>query len=196
MPFGALITKLFGKQVEDLGLQFKIIAPDHGLIYRKNRAWVLEAYRRWAAAEVEPKALVIYDTMWHSTEMLAEAFTQGLTDAGVEAQLHHLRRTHYSDIVAELLEAGLFLLGSPTLNNGMFPTVGQFFTYLKGLKPKNKAAMAFGSFGWSGQAVGLITEELKNMGLTIAHEGFRVKYIPDPAELKEARPGVAPCPSP
>jgi flavorubredoxin len=186
LPFGALITKLL-KQVEDLGLTFKIIAPDHGLIYRKNIGKVLDSYRRWAAAEADPKALVIYDSMWHSTEMLAEAFIQGFTDAGVEAQLHHLRATHYSDILAELLEAGLFMLGSPTLNNGIFPSVGQFITYLKGLKPKNKAACAFGSYGWSGQAVGIITEELKNMGLTLAHEGFRVKYIPDPAELKEAR---------
>jgi flavorubredoxin len=186
LPFGPLITKLL-KQVEDLGLTFKIIAPDHGLIYRRHIGQVLESYRRWAAAEADPKALVIYDSMWHSTEMLAEALVQGLTDAGVEAQLHHLRATHYSDILAELLEAGLFMLGSPTLNNGLFPSVGQFITYLKGLKPKNKAACAFGSYGWSGQAVGIITEELKNMGLTLAHEGFRVKYIPDPAELKEAR---------
>jgi flavorubredoxin len=186
LPFGGLITKLL-KQVDDLGLTFKIIAPDHGLIYRKNIGMILEAYRRWAAGEVEAKALVIYDTMWHSTEMLAGALVQGLMDAGVEAQLHHLRRTHYSDILAELLEAGLFLLGSPTLNNGIFPSVGQFLTYIKGLKPKNKAAAAFGSYGWSGQAVGIITEELKSMGLTIAHEGYRIKYIPDPEELTEAR---------
>ncbi len=186
LPFGALITKLL-KQVDDLGLTFKIIAPDHGLIYRKNIGMILDAYRRWAAGEVEAKALVIYDTMWHSTEMLAKALVQGLMDAGVEAQLHHLRRTHYSDILAELLEAGLFLLGSPTLNNGIFPSVGQFLTYIKGLKPKNKAAAAFGSYGWSGQAVGIITEELKSMGLTIAHEGYRIKYIPDPEELTEAR---------
>ena len=134
-----------------------------------------------------PKALVIYDTMWHSTEMLARAFTQGLTDAGVEAQLHHLRRTHHSDIVTEVLDAGLLLFGSPTLNNQMFPTMGEFLTYLKGLAPKNKAAAAFGSFGWSGQAVGLITKELEAMKLKVVHEGFRVKYIPDPEELAAAR---------
>jgi flavorubredoxin len=136
---------------------------------------------------VEPKALVIYDTMWHSTEMLAVAFIEGLRDAGVEAQLHHLRNTHYSDIVTEVLDAGLLLFGSPTLNNGVFPTVSQFLTYLKGLKPKNKAAAAFGSYGWSGQAVGLINQELQAMKLKMVHEGFQVKYIPDPEELNAAR---------
>jgi flavorubredoxin len=186
MPFGALITQLFGK-IAQLGLTFRIIAPDHGLIYRQNIDWVLKAYQRWAAGAVEPKALVIYDTMWHSTERLAEAFIQGLTDAGVEAQLHHLRRTHPSDIVTEVLDAGLLLFGSPTLNNQMFPTMGEFLTYLKGLAPKNKAAAAFGSFGWSGQAVGLITKELEAMKLKVVHEGFKVKYIPDPEELAAAR---------
>ena len=186
MPFGGLITQLFDK-IAKLGLTFKIIAPDHGLIYRRNPAWVLQAYQRWAAGAVQPKALVIYDTMWHSTERLAEALTQGLVDAGVEAQMHHLRRTHYSDIVTEVLDAGLLLFGSPTLNNQMFPTMGEFLTYLKGLKPRNKAAAAFGSFGWSGQAVALINQELEAMKLNVVHEGFQVKYVPDPQELAAAR---------
>jgi flavorubredoxin len=186
MPFGSLVTQLFGK-IAQLGLTFKIIAPDHGLIYRKHIDWVLEAYRRWAAGVPARKALVIYDTMWHSTELLAEAFTCGLTDAGVEAQMHHLRRTHSSDIVTEVLDAGLLLFGSPTLNNQMFPTMAMFLNYLKGLAPKNKAAMAFGSFGWSGQAVGLINQEIEAMKLKLAHEGFKVKYIPDPEEMAAAQ---------
>jgi flavorubredoxin len=186
MPFGALVTQLFAK-IAQLGLTFKIIAPDHGLIYRKNIDTILSAYQRWGAGTVERKGLVIYDTMWHSTELLAQAFTQGLTDAGVEAQMHHLRCTHPSDVITEVLETGLLLFGSPTLNNQMFPTMAQFLNYLKGLAPKNKAAAAFGSFGWSGQAVGLITQELQAMKLNVVHEGFKVKYIPDPEELAAAR---------
>ena len=186
MPFGTLVTQLLDK-IAKMGLTFKTIAPDHGLIYRRNIDWVLSLYQKWAAGVPEPKALVIYDTMWHSTEMLAQAFIQGLTDAGVEAQLHHLRSTHSSDIVTEVLDAGLLLVGSPTLNNNLFPTVSQFLTYLKGLRPKNKAAAAFGSFGWSGEAVKLINQELEAMKLKLVHEGFKVKYIPDPAELAAAR---------
>jgi flavorubredoxin len=185
MPFGGLITQLLEK-ISQLGLAFKMIAPDHGLIYR-NPGWVLESYRKWAQAQGEPKGLVIYDTMWHSTELLAEALTQGLTDAGVETEMHHLRRTHYSDIVTEVLDAGLLLLGSPTLNNQMFPTMAQFLIYLKGLRPRNKAAAAFGSFGWSGEAVKLINQELEAMKLKLAHAGFQCRYIPDPEELTAAR---------
>lgn len=186
MPLGSLITQLF-KKVGELGLTFKIIAPDHGLIYRKDPQWPLAAYQKWAAGLPESKGLVIYDTMWHSTEMLAHAFLEGLLDAGVEARLFHLRSTHYSDIVTEVLDAGLLLLGSPTLNNGIFPSMGEFLTYLKGLKPRNKAAMAFGSFGWSGQAVSLINKELEEMKFKVVHDGFQVKYVPDPEELAQAR---------
>jgi flavorubredoxin len=186
MPYGPLVTQLFDK-IAKIGLSFKIIAPDHGLIYRRDPAWVLSLYQKWAAAVPEAKALVIYDTMWHSTEMLATALMEGLMDAGVEAQLHHLRSTHISDIITEVLDAGLLLIGSPTLNNNLFPTVSQFLTYLKGLRPRNKAAAAFGSFGWSGEAVKLINQELEAMKLKLAHEGLKVKYIPDPEELAAAR---------
>ncbi|MDI6853888.1 MAG: FprA family A-type flavoprotein [Deltaproteobacteria bacterium] len=185
MPMGTLISQLLKKVVE-LGLEFKMIAPDHGLIYR-NPQPVLSAYQKWAAGTTEPKGLVIYDTMWHSTEMLAHAFVEGLIEGGAVAQLHHLRSTHYSNIVTEVLDAGLLLIGSPTLNNNMFPSVAEFLTYLKGLKPKNKAAMGFGSYGWSGQAVGLINKELEAMQLRLVHEGFQVKYIPDPEELAAAK---------
>ncbi len=185
MPMGSLITQLF-KKIGELGLEFKMIAPDHGLIY-KNPQWPLAAYQKWASGVSEPKGLVIYDTMWHSTELLAQALVEGLTDAGVEAQLHHLRTSHYSDIVTEVLDAGLLMIGSPTLNNNMFPTVAQFLTYLKGLKPRNKAAMAFGSYGWSGQAVGLVNKELEAMQMKMVHDGLQVKYIPDPEELAQTR---------
>jgi flavorubredoxin len=185
MPFGTLITQLF-ERIGKMDLEFKMIAPDHGLIYRQPE-WVLQAYRRWASGEVARKALVIYDTMWHSTEMLAEALAEGLITAQAETQVHHLRRTHYSDIVTEVLDAGLLCLGSPTINNTIFPSMGQFLTYLQGLRPRNKAAMAFGSYGWSGQAVSLINQVLQGLKLKMAHGGFQVKYIPDEKELVEAR---------
>ena len=133
------------------------------------------------------KALVIYDTMWHSTELLAQALSQGLMDAGADTLVYRLRRTHYSDIVTDVLDAGLLLFGSPTLNNQMFPSMGEFLTYLQGLKPQNKAAAAFGSYGWSGQAVSLINQVLTTLKFTLAHDGLQVKYIPHPEELDQAR---------
>jgi flavorubredoxin len=185
LPFGGLITKIF-QRLAQLELGLKTIAPDHGLILRKP-APVLEAYQKWAAGLVAPKALVIYDTMWGSTELLAQALTQGLMDAGAETLDNRLRRTHYSDIVTDVLDAGLLLFGSPTLNNNMFPSMGEFLTYLQGLKPQNKAAACFGSYGWSGQAVGLLNQALEAMKMKLVHEGLQCKYIPTPQELTDAR---------
>jgi flavorubredoxin len=185
MPFGGLVTKLFHR-IQELNLEFKLIAPDHGLLLR-NPARILSAYQQWAAGEVLPKALVIYDTMWHSTELLAQALTQGLMDAGAATIPYRLRLTHYSDIVPDLLDAGLLLFGSPTLNNNMFPSVAEFLVYLQGLKPQNKAAAAFGSYGWSGQAVSLINQVLEVLKFRMVHDGLSVKYRPTPQELAEAR---------
>ena len=136
MPFGGLITRLF-KTIGELHLEFKLVCPDHGLLLR-NPAPILTAYQQWAAGAVAPKALVIYDTMWHSTELLARALAEGLIDAGAETISYRLRRTHYSDIVTDVLDAGLLLFGSPTLNNQMFPSMGEFLTYLQGLRPTTK----------------------------------------------------------
>jgi flavorubredoxin len=185
MPFGSLITRLF-KTIGELGLQFKLIAPDHGLLLR-NPAPILTAYQKWAAGVVLPKALVIYDTMWHSTEMLAQALSKGLLDAGAETLIYRLRRTHYSDIVTDVLDAGLLFFGSPTLNNTIFPSLGEFLAYLQGLRPVNKAVACFGSYGWSGQAVAQMNQMLTTMKLKLVHDGFQCKYRPTPAELAEAR---------
>ena len=185
LPFGGLITRLF-KTIGELNLEFKLIAPDHGLLLR-NPAPILAAYQKWAAGEVLPKALVIYDTMWHSTELLAQALSQGLMDAGADTLVYRLRATHYSDIVTDVLDAGLLLFGSPTLNNHMFPSMGEFLTYLQGLRPTHKAAAAFGSYGWSGQAVSLINQVLQSLKFTLAHDGLQVKYIPTPEELTTTR---------
>ena len=70
-------------------------------------------------------------------------------------------------------------MGSPTLNNGLFPTVSDFLTYMKGLKPQNKVAAAFGSYGWSGEAVKLINSEFEQMKFDIIDPGVKINYLPD-----------------
>ena len=125
------------------------------------------------------KALVIYDTMWHSTEAMAEAIVEALIQEGVNAKPMHLRSCHRSDIITDVLDAGAIIVGSPTLNNNIFPTVADFLTYMKGLKPQNKIAAPFGSFGWSGEAVKLVTKALEEMKFDVIDPGVRLQYVPD-----------------
>ncbi|MGD8985880.1 MAG: FprA family A-type flavoprotein [Desulfobacteraceae bacterium] len=173
-----LILKVFEK-VQNLSLDLKIICPDHGIIWRKDPMKIVNAYVEWCQQKPKRKALVVYDTMWHSTEMMAEAIVDVLNQEGVKAMPMHLRRWHRSDIITEVLDAGAIIVGSPTLNNGLFPTIADFLTYLKGLKPKSKIGAAFGSFGWSGEAPKLVQQELEAMKFEVIDTPLRIKYVPD-----------------
>jgi len=176
--YSPLILKLLEK-VTELGLEIDMICPDHGIIWRKDPGRIINAYAKWASQAPEKKAVIVYDTMWHSTEAMAEAISQGIVDEGVIARPIHIRSSHRSEIMTEVLDAAAVVVGSPTINNQLFPTVSDFLTYMKGLKPKNKIGAAFGSYGWSGESVKLINQELEAMKFDIIDPGVKIQYIPD-----------------
>ena len=176
--YSPLILKLVDK-VTKMGLALDMICPDHGIMWRQEPSKIINAYVEWSKQEPRRKALVIYDTMWHSTEMMAGAIVGALGQEGVAAKPMHLRSWHRSDIITEVLDAGAIIVGSPTLNNGLFPTVSDFLTYMKGLKPINKIGAAFGSYGWSGESVKLINQELEAMKFEVVDPGVKIQYVPD-----------------
>jgi flavorubredoxin len=172
------ILKLI-EEVTAMGLAPKMICPDHGVLWRKDPMAIVKAYGEWSLQKPAKRAIVVYDTMWHSTEAMAEAVAAGLTAAGVPAKPIHIRSSHRSDIMTEVMDAGAIIFGSPTLNNQMFPTVADVLTYMKGLKPKNKIGAAFGSYGWSGEAVKLVHQELEAMGFEMVGPDVRLQYVPE-----------------
>jgi flavorubredoxin len=184
--YAPLILKL-ADRVTELGLTIDMICPDHGIIWRKDPGKIINAYVAWSQQKPKRKAVVIYDTMWHSTQTMAETLVETFYHEGVEARAMHLRTSHRSDVMTEVLDAGAVLVGSPTLNNGLFPTVSDFLTYMKGLRPKNKLAAAFGSYGWSGDSVKLINQQFEEMKLEIADPGLKIQYVPDQAGLEACR---------
>ena len=188
LPFAPLVLKLLDK-VQEVGLKIDMICPDHGILWRTKEAMsrIMDAYSRWSIQEPGRKVLVIYDTMWHSTEKMAETITESIGEEGVEVRLMDLRKCHRSDIMTELLDAGAVVIGSPTINNGLFPTVADFLTYMKGLKPKNKIAAVFGSYGWSGEAVKLINKQLEEMKLNVIDSGIRTQFVPDADAIERCR---------
>jgi len=181
--YSPLILKLVDK-VTEMGLAIDMICPDHGIIWRKDPSKIINAYVKWSQQKPKRKAVVIYDTMWHSTEAMAQAIVEALGQEGVDARPMHLRSCHRSDIITEVLDAGAVIIGSPTINNGLFPTVSDFLTYMKGLKPKNKIGAAFGSYGWSGEAVKLINREMEETKFQVIDPGLRVQYVPDDNGIK------------
>jgi flavorubredoxin len=184
-PLAPLILKKVD-EVAKMGIPIDMIAPSHGFIWRKNPGRIIDAYVDWSRGKVGNKILVVYDTMWGSTENMAKALLKGLVEGGVEARLLHLRSNHRSDIVEEMLEAKGVLLGSPTLNNGMFPSMGDFLTYLKGLRPKGKLFGLFGSHGWGGGAIKEMRKVLEQEKFEVWEKELPVQFVPDPDELKGA----------
>jgi flavorubredoxin len=184
-PLAPLILKKVDEVVK-MGIPIDLIAPSHGLIWRKDPSRIIQAYVEWSQGKTAKKVLVIYDTMWGSTEKMAKAILKGLIDQGADARLLHLRSNHRSDIIEEMLEARGILLGSPTLNNGMFPTMGDFLTYMRGLRPKGKIFGLFGSHGWGGGAIKEMRRHLEIEKFEIWEKELPVQFIPNSEELSSA----------
>jgi len=176
--YSPLILKLI-ETVTKLAIEIDMICPDHGIIWRKDPGKIISAYARWAKQAPKKKAVVVYDTMWHSTEAMADEISAGIANEGVSVRPIHIRSSHRSEIMTEVLDAAAVIVGSPTLNNQLFPTVSDFLTYMKGLKPINKIGAAFGSYGWSGEAVKMINSALESMKFDIIDPGVRLQYVPD-----------------
>jgi flavorubredoxin len=183
-PYTGQIGKLIEKVAADgLVPKIKIICPDHGFIWRSNPGRALELYSRWVQQKPSRKAVVVYDTMWHSTEFMARELTDHLYSQGVEARYYCLKNQHRSHVATECYEAGAILVGTPTINNQMFPSVADLLCYLKSLKFKNKIGAAFGSYGWSGEGAKLVQAELKTMGWEVPADEVRVQWVPQENDL-------------
>ncbi len=183
-PFSVLMVKKI-EEIQKLKLKIKMIAPSHGIIWRNDPMKIVEAYLRWAKNEVKRKVLVVYDTMWNSTEKMAKALLEGIRSENNEAMLFRLPFSDHSDIIKELLDAKGLLIGSSTFNSGMLPTLASFLRDLNGLKPKGKIAAAFGSYGWGGGATKSIEEVLKQAGMGIAMPALGVNWVPNAEEIKK-----------
>lgn len=177
MPFGQLIKAKIA-DIQKLGIEIEMIAPDHGIIWKANPQKVMQMYLDMANGKTNLSVSIIYDTMWHSTEQMTLPIMQGLKDEGVECKVIKLRATPMSVAIKEFWKSRGALIGTPTLNNIMYPSVAHFLTHLRGLRPKNRIVGAFGSYGWGGGAVKEAYEDFKRMGLEIFDPGLQILYKP------------------
>jgi flavorubredoxin len=175
MPFGKLIKSKIA-EIQKLGLEIDMIAPDHGIIWRKDPAKIINMYLDMANGKANLSVVIIYDTMWHSTEQMTLPVMQGVKDEGIECRVIKLRATPVSEALKEFWRARGCLIGSPTINNVLFPSVAEFLSHLGGLRPANRIAGAFGSYGWGGGAVKSAYDEFKKMGLELYEPGMQVLY--------------------
>lgn len=167
-------------------LDIDMVAPDHGLIHRGEKyiTRMVDLYRTMAEQKPQQQALIFYDTMWHSTETMANAVAHGLEENGVPVRIMSVKKNHHSDVMTELADCGAVLAGSPTHNNGILPLVAAQLTYMKGLRPQNRIGGAFGSYGWSGDSPKQLQAALAGMGMAMPAEPVKCQWRPDKEALK------------
>ncbi|MFN3550654.1 MAG: FprA family A-type flavoprotein [Endomicrobiia bacterium] len=182
-PFSSLILKKI-EEIQKMDIKIDMIAPSHGIIWRKDPMKIVQAYMTWAKNETKPKVVVVYETMWGSTEKIARKIVQGIIDSGIEVKLFDITKSDMTEIVKEMLDAKGYIIGSSTHDNNMLPVIAGFLEFLKGLKPKNRIGCVFGSYGWSGGATESIENFFKETNIEVVFPALNIKYTPNEEELK------------
>ncbi len=188
----ANIVMLYGrpisKAMDALGdLEIGMIAPAHGVVWRSQMPEILDAYSDWVNWRARPKVLIIYESMWQSTDCLAHEIVRGAAREGVEVKLFDVNKTHRTELATEVLDAAAIAVGSPTLNMTLMPEIAGVLTYLKGLSPQEKAGFAFGSYGWAPSGPKAVNEYLEEMDVELLREPLTTKWKPDGDVLAECR---------
>lgn len=179
-PFSPLVIKKI-KEVLSFNLPLDIICTSHGIIWRNKPEQIVERYLKWADNYQENQITIIYDTMWNGTRVMAEKIANGIRDADkeVNVKLFNLAKTDKNDVITEIFKSKAILVGSPTINRGILVSVAGILEEIKGLQFKNKKAGAFGCYGWSGESIKIISENLKAAGFELVDGGIKAMWNPD-----------------
>lgn len=177
------------KQILDMNLTINMICPSHGVIWKENPMQIVEKYQQWANAYQENQITLVYDTMWQSTRLMAQAIAEGIEaeDPTVTVKILNAAKDDKNDILTEIFRSKAILVGSPTINYGISFAIAGLLEMVHGLKFKKKKAVAFGSYGWSGEAVKQISEKLQGCGFEIVNDGLKTLWVPDCDALNECR---------
>ncbi len=195
----ANIVLLYSRQVKkvlddiaSMGIEIDVIAPSHGIIWRKRIPEIVEKYRRWSEGVADERIVIAYDTMWGHTERAVKEIVDGIEEVGVDYVIYRISVTDETELMTDVMLSKGLIVGSPTLNRELFPAVAKFLTYMKGLRPFNKVSAAFGSYGWSGEAVARITEVFESLKFDVVGTvKFRFSHHDKRDELRELGRRVA-----
>ncbi len=182
LPYGQQVLKVLEAASE---LEIESICSSHGLIWRRKEdiELISNLYSKWANYEADNSVVIVYDTMWQSTEAMANRLQETISKEGISVKMFNLQQAHISDVVAEVLCSKFFLFGTPILNNRMLPTMAGMLMYFKGLKPKNRFGLSFGSYGWATVGFKEFEMSIKDAGFDLMGEGRYINFVPDSNDL-------------
>ncbi|NLI61655.1 MAG: anaerobic nitric oxide reductase flavorubredoxin [Clostridiales bacterium] len=187
-PFSKLVERKIEELIK-LDLPIDMICPSHGIIWRKDPMQIVNLYMKWAQAYQEDQITIIYDTMWEGTRRMAEAIAEGIKnkDSKVNVKLYNTSKTDKNDVITEVFKSKAILLGSPTVNGSILTSMVAISDLIKGLKFQNKKAAAFGTYGWSGEVIKILAENLEKAGFELVGQGVREQWNPDQEGLERCR---------
>jgi len=182
-------SKFMLKAMEKVSsLPVRMVCPGHGPLLRST--WKDKMDRSVAAARkyledttFRNRVLVAYVSAYGYTKRMAEQVSEGLKKSGkLEVELVDIENILLGDLEEYMVKADALLVGSPTINKNTLLPVYRLFSVINPIRDKGKPAAAFGSFGWSGEAVGLIENHLGNLKLNIVAEGIAARFLPGEEE--------------
>jgi len=182
-PLNSIIARKI-QEIQKLNLSIKMIAPSHGVIWRKDPNKIINAYTDWSGGQTKNKVVIVYETMWGATDTMARQIAQGIAKQKIEVKLYNIAESDRTEVITQMLSAKGFLFGSSTHDNDMLPNIAAFLEIVKGLKPKNRQVSFFGSYGWAGGSVNEMQEMLKSSGADFTIPAIAFKYNPDKVELE------------
>ncbi len=183
-PFSRQVSKKI-EELKKLNLPINIIAPSHGILWRKDPMRIVEKYYQWATQPPPSNIVIIYNSMWGATHKMAEFIGKGVGQAGVSYKIFNIATADRNDVLAEVFKAKGILLGSSTVNNGLLTSLMPILEDLMGLKFTNRVAASFGSYGWSGESPSILSEYLTKANIKVIKDGLKFKYMPDEQELEQ-----------
>ncbi|HMM61853.1 MAG TPA: flavodoxin domain-containing protein, partial [Candidatus Rifleibacterium sp.] len=142
---------------------------------------------QWATGEPQKSALIIFDTIWGGTEKMARAIAEGLEDEGVSYRMFNAGAADLADTMTDFLSCRALVVGCPTRNNKLLPTLALYMEEISGLRFKNKIGMAFGTYGWSGEAVKRLETFMQEAGIEVVIPGYKCQFAPSQEDLAKCR---------
>lgn len=183
-PFSKLVAKKI-EELQGMNLPIDIIAPAHGVIWRKDPMDIVQKYYEWAKGTSEKSVVILYNSMYGATHKMADYIARGIDESGLSYKIYNSATADKNDVITDIFKSKGLLLGSSTINNGILSSLSQYIEELMGLKFINKVGASFGSYGWSGESPKILKEHLEKAKVKVLEEPLSIKYVPTEEELKK-----------
>lgn len=174
------------KAIEKISsLDTRIVAPSHGIIWKDEPERPVSLYERWSRQETIKGAVIVYASMYGSTENMMEAVARGIAGEGLDVRIHNVSRSHPSYILRDVWQYERLVLGGPTYNMHIFPLMDHFVRILENKSIKHRRVGLFGSHGWVGGATDELKKFVEKMSWELVEPVIDIKGAPTRKDLEE-----------